>query len=52
MILPNGDEATQDQFVPFLGAPISPNEMWAQLLKLFYYDNPSYQAEDQAFIDA
>ena len=52
MILPNGDEADQDQFLPFLGAPISPNEMWTQLLQLFYYDNPAYQGTDQAFIDA
>jgi len=52
MLLPNGADATQTQFMAFGAMPISPNAMWKALLQLQYGDNPVYLATDQAFIDA
>ena len=50
IILPSNDDSNNPQ-TQFSGGPISPNDMWLQLLAFHYPGMAAYQGTDQAFID-
>ena len=50
IILPSNDDSNNPQ-TQFSGGPISPNNMWLQLLAFHYPGMAAYQGTDQAFID-
>src|SRR6202042_890168 len=50
IILPSDADANNPQ-TQFSGGPISPNDMWLQLLAFHYPGMAAYQGTDQAFID-
>ena len=50
IILPSDDDSSNPQ-TQFSGGPISPNDMWLQLLAFHYPGMAAYQGTDQAFID-
>jgi uncharacterized protein (TIGR03437 family) len=50
IILPSNDDSNNPQ-TQFSGGPISPNDMWLDLLAFHYPGMAAYQGTDQAFID-